>query len=339
MSRPANRLRSPRTWVLASASLLLLAACETPPALSPLLQDTSPERPTAVQESVVASSGFNGVAPFEARVVVLTRPDMRREQNTLRGTGTMSRLLVGNENRAEVTRLDLQRIWELDLGRGQYRECPLTGCASRRERDLERAPAPGGRLDPDCRMRVVSRDRQTRVTGAQQQIAGWTATQTQSVLTVVLEDHLSRRSTSTLTAEIWTTPVTAAMQAAQAIEQRFEQDAGRAKRSAAVRQVAPEFRELADSLLARAMSEQDRIALFGLERDLAGIGGQPVRTTLSWDVRGEACGGSGLGPAARLLGGAADAPLFAVTHELRRFEVAPVRDSQFYLPSNLQRAK
>lgn len=320
---------------LLAAAALLLAACETPPTLAPLLKDDSPERPTAIQESVVTSSGFNGLAPFEARVMVLTRPDMRREQNTLRGTGTMSRLLIGNEDRATVTRLDQQRLWEIDVGRGEYRDCPLTGCPTRRS--IERAPAPGGRLEPGCRMRVVGRDQQLRSTGAQQEINGWRAAQTQIVLTIELEDQAGRRSTSTLNADLWTTPATAAMQAAHAIEQRFEQDAARAQRAAAVARVPTELRDLVDSLLAEAMSAQDRVALFDLERDLAGVSGQPVRTALRWDVRGEACGGTGLGPAARLLGGG-DAPLFAITHELRRFEVAPVRDSQFYLPTHYRRS-
>ena len=61
------------------ASATLLAACETPPAIAPLIKDDSPERPTAVQESVVSSGDVNGLLPFEGFITVLTRPDMRRE--------------------------------------------------------------------------------------------------------------------------------------------------------------------------------------------------------------------------------------------------------------------
>lgn len=323
------------TGIALAAALLLLAGCETPPALAPLLADPTPERPTAVQESVVTSSGVSGLAPFEGSVTVLTRPDMRREQSSVRATGAMSRWLVQAENRTQVTRLDLQQLWLIDLGRGEYRECPLTGCPG--HRSIEAAPVPGGRAEPGCTMRVVSRDSQLRATGAQQQINGWKAAQSVAVLTLELIDNAERRSTSTLTAQVWTVAPTAAMRAAHELEQRYEAAATRAIRAEAVRRVPAELRDLVDSLLADVMSAQDRIALLDLDRDLAAIGGQPVRTELRWDLRGDACGGSGLGPVARALGADGDAPVFAITHELRRYEVAPVRDSQFQRPTHYRR--
>jgi hypothetical protein len=312
------------------AACALLAACQTPPALAPLLQDESPERPTAVQESFVTSTGVNGLAPFEGSIVVLTRPDMRREQTSLKGTGTMGRLLIGTENRAQVTWLDQGRIWDIDIGRGEYRDCPLTGCPTQRTR--EGTPGPAGAAPASCRLRVVGRSQQTLGSGARQDINGWPTAQSQIVLALVLEDSARRRSTSTLTAELWTTPATPAMQAVHEIERRFEQEAARATRAVAVRRVPAELRELADSLLAEAMSAADRAVLFDLERDLADVAGQPVRTTLRWDVRGDACGDSGFGLGTLAAGAAA--PLFAITHELRRYEVAPVRDSSFYLPTH-----
>lgn len=141
------------------ASATLLAACETPPAIAPLIKDDSPERPTAVQESVVSSGDVNGLVPFEGFITVLTRPDMRREQSTLKGTGTMSRLLVGNENRALVTRLDQGRLWEIDIGRGEYRDCPLNGGPTPRPRDA--SPGQAGAAPASCPLRVVGRTWQT----------------------------------------------------------------------------------------------------------------------------------------------------------------------------------
>jgi hypothetical protein len=127
------------------------------------------------------------------------------------------------------------------------------------------------------------------------------------------------------------------MQAGREIEQRFEQEAARAMRAEFARRVPVELRELADSLFAQALSAADRAALFDVERDLANITGQPVRTTLRWDVRGQACGGSGFGLGPLTAG--ASAPLFAITHELRRYEVAPVRDSSFYLPTHYRQRR
>ena len=315
--------------VLATA---LLAACKTSPELARMAEDKTPERPTAVQESVYSSTGLNGLAPFEGSVTVFTRADMQREQNTLRGTGTMSRLLVPGENRVQVTRLDLQRLWLIDVNRSEYRDCPLDGCPpSPKEEEEARQAARDSGLERGCTMRVVSRDVQVRNTGTRQQVSQWNAEQWVAELTMVLEDRAQRRSTSTLSAQLWTVPATDAMRAAREIEQRYETDAERAIRATAVRRVPVQLRELVDSLMAEALKAEDRNALFDLERDLAQVSGQPVRTTLSWDVRGNACGGMGLGPMARVLGAPAGAPLFSITHEVRRYEVAPVRDSQFQL--------
>ena len=70
-----------------------LAACAAEQAVAPA--DNSPSNPTAVIETVVTNGGVMGMFPFEATEKLYVRSNMRRDDHSLKGTGTFSGVLTG----------------------------------------------------------------------------------------------------------------------------------------------------------------------------------------------------------------------------------------------------
>ena len=103
-----------------------LAACAAPQAV-----DNTPENPTAVLETVVTNGGIAGMFPFEVTEKRWVRSNMRRQEHTLKGTGTFSRYLVNavaGGGDASITRLDEDKLYGLHLRKKEYTECPAHGC-------------------------------------------------------------------------------------------------------------------------------------------------------------------------------------------------------------------
>ena len=345
---------------LAALTVLSLAGCAGAPTQAPPPPpppDDSPQQATAVLESLVTSQGIAGFFPFEGTSLTYTRPTMRREENSFKGTGTLSRFVVGSNADANIVRLDRKLVYKLDAKRAEYTECPLTGCVKpgAQKPPPEKQPeAPRASRDDSCKMRVASNNFDVKASGARRAINGFDTEQFTATWTVVLEDGNKRRSTSLLNAEFWTTAPTPAMRQAQAIELAYARAA-----ATEVRGLMPEQVQRAMSaFLQNSLSAGDKSALFNLAKQFEKVRGQPILTTVRWGYSGEACGGAATGggassgaPAggiAGLLGGLAGSKgagnsnaepstLISISHEVRRYGVEPVRDSQFVPPPNYRR--
>jgi hypothetical protein len=354
----------PSHCTVRSMSALLLSAlagCASPP-VSPPAPDTSPQRPTAVQEAYISSAGLAGFFPFEGTVTTLTRADMRREDNVVKGTGTFSRFIIGTQADASILRLDRKLVWQLDVKRAEYTECPLGGCVQPGQANAPdpRQPAPPrAARDDGCKMRIASNTFTVKPTGTRRNINGFDTERYAVDWIVVLEDGKRRRSTSALNAEFWTSPMTAQMREAQAIEASF----GRNALANSNARLPAQLQRSMSMFLENSLTAADKAALFNLGRQFDKIKGHPILMTLNWGFKGDACGGTGEGSAgaaggpagaAGVLGGilggmtggrangsagaAADRPLISMSHELRKYRVEPLRDSQFAPPPGYKRS-
>jgi hypothetical protein len=277
---------------LTALTALCLAGCASPPPQAPPPADNSPLQPTAVIDALVTSQGIAGFFPFEGTSMTYTRADMRREENTFKATGALSRFVLGNSADANIVRLDRKLVYRLDAKRAEYTECPIGGCVTpgpqKEPTPAQRPEQPRASRDEGCKMRVASNNFDVKATGAKRTINGFDTEQHTATWTVVLEDGSKRRATSLLNAEFWTTSPTPVMRQAQAIELAYARTT-----LGEVRGLVPDQVQRAMSVfLQDSLSATDKAALFNLSKQFEKIRGQPILTTVRWGYSGAACGGA-----------------------------------------------
>ena len=343
-------------------AVLLLGACASGPPPAPAAPpDTSPAAPTAVHIVALKSDGLAGFFPFEGTSSSYTRAEMRREEGTMKGTGTVSRFLMPNTATANITRLDRRLVYALDIPRAEYTECPLGGCVkpSAPEQPAREPQQPRGARESDCTMKVASNTFNVKPTSQRRAINGFDTEQYAVDWSVVFEDPTKRRSTLQLTIDLWTTAVTPALRDAMALEASFMRTAVASVDRSAV--LPAEFLTAMNRYLASSLSAADRATLFNLARQMERVKGQPILTELRLFFRGNACGGaadeggaSASGPSgvagaiSSLFGGGgatgasgaagAERPLLSFSQEVKSWRIEPVRESQFSPPPQFRRS-
>jgi len=96
--------------------------------------DDSPANPTAVLETMVTNAASWACFRSRRRRKVLCALEQRRDDHSIKGTGTFSGFLVNSVvggADSTITRLDNDRLWMLNHRKKEYRECPAHGCPVR----------------------------------------------------------------------------------------------------------------------------------------------------------------------------------------------------------------
>jgi len=346
-----------------------LAACAAEQAVAPA--DNSPSNPTAVIETVVTNGGVMGMFPFEATEKLYVRSNMRRDDHSLKGTGTFSGYLVSSVAGgadSTITRLDNDRLWLLNHRKKEYRECPAHGCPRTTEEkpsapEREQKPEPKQQTEKDCTVRIASSHFDVKSTGQKKSINGFDTSQYQATWVLKLQDPQQRATTSTLSFDLWTTPLNAQMREALAVEQTYSRayvsNQPRAHAPAAgdrAQVMPPEVTKLMLGYLA-SLSPADRAAITNAGKQLAKIQGHPILTRIEWRVEGNACGAKdsdsagGAQPSATAVlanvsslfgkkddkGTATVKPILDFTVEVKALKVEPARDSLFAVPGGYKR--
>jgi hypothetical protein len=362
----------PRTGIAIVAASL--AACSQAPHAP---SDTSPANPTAVFETLIVNSGIFGALPFEVHEKQYVRANMRRDEHSMKGTGTFTGWLVTavtGEGDTGITRLDRDVLWRLNDSKKEYTECPAHGCPpppakEEKSRPEARKEEPKQETEKGCVMRISSNNFDVKSTGQKRAINGFSTDQYAVSWVVKMQDPQKRTTTSTLGFDVWTTPTTPQMRAAFNTESAFSKAylAGAtrarplpaAKTEAERAQVMPP--EVAQMMLGylSSLSPADRAAFANVGRQLAKIQGYPISTKIEWRVDGNACAAKESSTAARearpdaasVVSGIAgmfgprkseksgDAPILSFTIEVKSLKVEPVRDSVFTVPANYKRVK
>ena len=324
------------------------AGCASPAAQPPA--DGAPAGRTAVFETHVASSGVLGVLPFEMTERHYVRTNMRRDEASIKGTGTFTGFFLSalaGDSDAQIARLDRKVLWKVSDGRKEYAECPIYGCPPKQaaapvEERRRQQPGPARKSEPACVMRIASSTMSVKPTGRKEQINGFDTEQYAGAWVVKLRDAKRRVSTSTLSFDVWTSPVTAQMREAFGTDQTFARayavnsPSGTARPRTAAGRVAadrsqvlpPEVAPLMLGYLS-SLSPGDRAAFSNAGRQLSKIKGHPIRTRIEWRLAGDACAEKPL-PA----GGA---PILSFSVEVKALRVQPVNDGFFAVPAGYKR--
>jgi hypothetical protein len=355
-----------RTTIAVSAAAL--AACAAKPEAP---ADSSPANPTAVIETQIINSGILGVLPFEINEKHYVRANMRRDESAMKGTGTFTGWMVTaitGEGDTNVVRLDSDKRWVINNPKKEYTECPAHGCPLPPRQPAQQKPEaqkqePKQQAEKGCTMRIASNNFDVTDTGATRQINGFNTHNYTVAWVVTMRDPRKRVTTSTLNADVWTSPVTADMRQAFSTEAAFIRAYGasdprlRAPKPAAERNQAipPEVTGMMAAYLS-ALSPADRAALTNLGAKLSKIQGHPISVKIEWRLAGDACAAkesqasSQPKPSASgvmgALGGmfgskkdekAGDTPILSFGIEVKSLKIEPVRDSVFSVPPNYKR--
>lgn len=316
-----------------------VAACAGAPQPEP---DNSPANPTAVLETRVSSSGLGGAFPFETTQRRYVRQNMRRDESRTQGTGTFTGFFVtalAGEDDTTIARLDRKLLWTLNHGKKEYTECPLQGCPpppAKSQAEEAGKPETKQSAEPDCVMRIAKSSFDVKPTGQKRNINGFDTAQHEVAWLVTLQDQAKRTTTSVLSIDVWTSPLTAEMRQAMNVEQAFDRaysaSAPRAKPAAAANRsrrqpLPPEVSRMMLGYLS-SLSPADRAALMRASRQLESIKGHPISTRIDWSLEGNACAPKE----------AAKKPILSFTVEVKSLKVEPVRDSVFTVPPSYKPA-
>ncbi|HVY07759.1 MAG TPA: hypothetical protein VHB46_17415 [Burkholderiales bacterium] len=347
-------------------ALLTFAGCST---LEKIKEepDTTPSNSTAVLETHLVSDGIKGFLPFEGTSKAYTRADMHRDDSVFKGTGTVTRFLVGTNNHSRIERLDKKVIYTLDVKEKTYTECPLKGCGGPVDKPAKKEPeekkAEEKPKDTDCKVKIASAAFNVKQTGQKKSINGFDTEQYQAVWLVTLQDPTARKTVSTLNVDVWTTPVTAQLKEANAIEQAYARNFANALVTVATNgqktQVVPEeAAKVINAYISRLLTPADRAAFLKAGTEIQKIKGYPIMTQLAWNLKGDACastqadGGSDKSSSSKgdLMSSITDyfakkkvdeatkdfgdKPIFSFTAEVKSHKVEAVHDSVFLPPKN-----
>ena len=323
-----------RSTASSVAIALVLAGCS---GLAP--KDPTPVNPTAVTETHVVNEGVKGFPAFESTTRTYTRANMQRSESTVTGAGTFARSLGGANTGARIERLDRKLVWTLDAKNKRYGECPLKGCpASIPRKPPEKKSAEDDKTrDAECRLKIGNTTFTVEPTGQKRSINGFDTEQYDVKWLVTFRDNASRKSTSTLNIDVWTTPVTPALKDATALEKAY---AGAHDKILDIdtepdRMVVlpPEVGRMISSHLSQYVSPTDRSNFLAGARKLDKVKGQPILINVKWSFAGEACSMD------EVMKDIGDKPLFTFMSEVKSHKMEPLHDSLFAPPKDFKRAK
>lgn len=264
-----------------------IAGCVTKPVE---VADNTPLNPTAVIERHVVNNGIKGFFPFEDTDLHYVRANMRRDESTLKGTGTFSGYLVGTRSETKISRIDRNLQWWLNTEKEEYTECPLRGCVEPSKHPPAKQNAPEAKHESGCTMHIAQTRFTVKATGQKKTINGFDTDEYQVAWIVNLRDKEARNTTSTLNLDIWTTPETQAMREALSMEEKYTKAYAGYIIDAGKQQMVPaDAAKLITAYLASSLKSGDIKAFLDAGRQMEKIKGYPISTHLAWDMAGNAC--------------------------------------------------
>ncbi|MBI3526658.1 MAG: hypothetical protein HY067_01680 [Betaproteobacteria bacterium] len=316
------------------AIALVLAGCS---GLAPKDPDPTPINPTAVMETHLVNAGIKGFPVFESTTRTYTRSNMQRSESTAGSAGTITRLLGSANADARIERLERKLAWTLDAKNKQYVECPLKGCPGPIPRKSPERKSADEDRDAECRLKIGNTTFSVEPTGQQRSINGFDTEQYEVKWLVTFRDNASRKSTSTVSIDLWTTPVTPTMKDAMALEKAYarahDKILGIDSDTDRMVVLPPEVGRMISSYLSPNVSPTDRAVFLAGAKKLDKVKGQPILMNVKWNFAGEACS---MDETMKDIG---DKPLFTFMSEVKSHRMEALHDSLFAPPKDYKRAK
>lgn len=150
----------------------------------------------------------------------------------------------------------------------------------------------------------------------------------------MFRDNASRSATSTVSIDLWTTPVTTALRNAMTLETNYARmrdaipDLGDAPDRSL--KLPVEVGRMLNSYLSRTVSPTDRSNFLARAKVLDKVKGRPILMTVTWRFVGEACS---MGETMKDVG---NKPLFTFMSEVKSTKREALHDSLFAPPKGYQ---
>ena len=314
---------------------LFLAACS---ALKPADPDLTPINATAVLETHMVNAGIPDFPAFDRTTLSYTRANVQRIESSLKGSGPISRF-VDVETDTRIERLDRNLAWALHAKSKQVTECPLKGCPAPIPGKLPtKKPAGDDKTrDPACRLKIGNTTFTVEPTGQKRSINGFDTEQYDIKWLVTFRDNASRKSISTVSIDLWTTPVTPALEDAKALEKAYvrarDKILGIDTDTERMGVLPPEVGRMIGSYLSANVGPADRANFLAGAKKPDRVKGQPILMNVKWSFAGEACS---MDETMKDIG---DKPLFTFTSEVKSHRMAPLHDSLFAPPKGYKITK
>jgi hypothetical protein len=302
--------------------------------------DQTPINPTAVLETHMVNEGTKAFPAFESTTRSYTRANMQRNESRLKGTGMFTRFQGAGDAETRIERLDRKLAWTLDAKKLRYTECPLAGCASPipRRPPTKKSASDDNTRDVECRLKIGTTTVTLEPTGQKRIINGFETEQFDIKWLVTFRDNASRKSTSTLSVDVWTTPVTPALEDATALEKAYARAHDKIldidttpERTVAL--LPPEVGGMISRYLSPNVSPTDRAVFLAGAKKLDTVKGRPILMNVKWSFAGEACS---MNETMKDIG---DKPLFTFISEVKSHRMEPLHDSLFVPPKDYKRKK
>ena len=309
------------------ALALTLAACK---ALAPIDPDQTRTQPTVVLATRTSVTGTPDFPAFESTSQSYTRANVQRSESTLEGNGAFTNLTSGAE--ARIERLDRKLVWTLDAKRKQYGECPLKGCSGAMPK---KAPMKAD-ADEGCRLRIGNTTITVEPTGHKRNINGFDAEQYDIKWLVTFRDNASRKSISSMSIDLWSTPITTMLKEAKVIEKNYaharKKILGLEAGPDRLIDLPPEAGRMINTYLFPNVTPADRANFLAGARKLEKVQGMPILMTVNWSFAGEACS---MDPTMKH----SRDKLFSLTSEVITHKIEDLPDSLFAPPKDYERKK
>lgn len=163
-------------------------------------------------KSKAESGGFRGLGAYESSSTRSIAGLKSRDEGSMRFKGAVLGRMSGKKGRdsAVITRVDLDKRWELDLKKKTYRESPVS--LPPLDEEAEEAPKaarPGKGRKEKPTHRIKSAKVEVKKTGEKKAINGFPCARHQGVATLVVEEIATRKTSEfSVESEVWATPWT-----------------------------------------------------------------------------------------------------------------------------------
>jgi len=317
------------------ALALFLTGCSI---LAPRDPDLTPINSTAVLETRTVNSGTQDFPAFESTTLSYTRANMQRTETSVKGSGPISQFLDVETN-VRIERLDRKLAWTLDAKNKRVTECPLKGCpvSSPKKPTTKKSADEDKPGDSACRLRIGNSVVTAEPTGQKRRINGFDAEQYDIKWLVTFRDNASRKSTSTVSIDLWTTPAAPAMGEAKALERAYILARDKILGIDTVKEqigiLPPEAGKMISGYLSANVGPTDRANFLAGAKKPDEVKGQPILIKVTWSFAGEACS------MAETMKDIGDKPLFTFTLEVNSHRMEPLHDSLFALPKGYKITK
>ncbi len=181
-----------------------------------------PSRADVTIESLSRSGGLRGMGAFESTAKRMIQGEKSREESTFKFTGKVLGFLSGGKGKegVEIVRVDLDKVWSLDMKRKTYTERPIAAeplPMEEKEEKGEKAPA-----EEKPTHKIKKMDFSVKKTGEAKEVNGFKTSEVLAAMLVEIEDLQSQEVTTyTLETRLWITPWTSELRKAQEEEAAF----------------------------------------------------------------------------------------------------------------------